>query len=261
MSLLYEDYKSDIESALSSVEFISNWDSITRIKEEELKLLEGSETFSIIKTIKENYTSFKIDQNIIRGGVILYSVGRFEIFIKQLVEDICERYISKIGEYAKLPKKLKDNLIIYTGIVIQEPRKYGHGENGVESFIRTMNKNIENTLPFDKVNTECITITDSNMRPDIIIELFDRIGANKVLDKVAAQASIQSYLATDSIEKALKDIKTKINITMDLRNSIAHPAPSFTWPSKEDIQEKIKFMLVLGKALDDVSDVYVSALT
>jgi len=260
MSLLFIEYEKDIETAKSSIEFISSWDAIGRINDKELDCITGTETHTLVTYLKNNYISFKIDQNIIRGSVVLYSVGRFEMYVKEIVTDVCIRFVKKAGMFSKLPKNLRNNLIIHTGMVIQNPRKYGHGDRGVESFISILSNNINNIMPFEKINTECITITDVNMRPDVINELFVRVGAEKVIEKISSQASILALFQTDQYEKAASDLRTKLNNLMDLRNSIAHPSPSFTWPTKDEIIDYIEFIRLLGKAMDDVSDIYVSAL-
>lgn len=79
MSLLFIEYEKDIETAKSSIEFISSWDAIGRINDKELDCITGTETHTLVTYLKNNYISFKIDQNIIRGSVVLYSVGRFEM--------------------------------------------------------------------------------------------------------------------------------------------------------------------------------------
>jgi len=260
MSIIYNDYLKDLESAQSSVEFISKWDILRSINPAELEPISSTEAFTLITGLKENYTALKIDQNIIRGSIILYSVGRFESFIKELIEDMCKRFVAKAGTFEKLPKNLKQNLIIYTGIVIQNPRKYGHADGGVRSFISTMSNNLNNISPLEKINTECITITEANMRPDTINDLFSRIGADKPFEKLSTQALILSYFGTADVNISFSNLKTKLNILIDLRNSIAHPAPSITWPSKEEIIEFITFLILIGKGFDDISQIYVSSL-
>ena len=244
----------------SSIEFISKWDVLRSISPIELEPVSATQAYSMINELKENYTTLQIDQNIIRGSIILYSVGRFESFIKELIEDMCKRFIVKVGTFENLPKNLKQNLVVYTGMVIQNPRKYGHAEGGVKTFISTMSSNLNNMTPLDRINTECITITDANMRPDIINELFSRVVAEKPLEKLSSQAAVLSYFGTADQNSSLSSIKTKLNILIDLRNTIAHPAPSITWPAKEEITDYISFLMLVGKGLDEITQIYVASL-
>jgi len=260
MSIIYNEFVKDLESAKSSVEFISKWDILQSLNNVEMEPISSTQAYSLILGLKTNYIAMKIDQNIIRGSLILYCTGRFESFIKELVEDMCKRFVTKAGTFERLPKNLKSNLIIHTGIVIQNPRKYGHAENGVNTFITTMSNNINNVLPFDRINTECITMTEANMRPDIISELFSRVGAEKVLEKVSSQATVLSHFHMTDSQQSQKELTKKLNNLIDLRNSIAHPAPSITWPSKEEIMDYIDFIIIIGKALDDITQIYVSSL-
>lgn len=112
MSLLLIEFEKDIESAKSSIEFISSWDAIARINDQELDSIGGTETHELVTNLKQNYITFKIDQNIIRGSVVLYVVGRFEMYVKEILTDICIRFVKKSGEFSKLPKNLRNNLII-----------------------------------------------------------------------------------------------------------------------------------------------------
>ena len=261
MSVLFDDYKQDIETVISSIESISTWEAIRKIDEEDMANINGTAVYQQLIKIKENYVKFKIDENIIRGSLVLYSVGRFEMFVKQLVEDICIRYVRKAGGFEKLPEELKSNLVKYTGIVLQNPQKYGHTSNSINQFISILSNNINCIQPFEKINTECLVVTEENMRYDIINNLFNRIGAKGVFDKVSKQALILSFFEIENSDQAAKEIKTLLNEIMDLRNSIAHPVTSITWPSKEDILRNVEFLVKFGEALDDVSEVYVSALS
>jgi hypothetical protein len=69
------------------------------------------------------------------GTLILYTCGRFESMTRTLFEDLCQRLVGKAGHFARLPKKMRENLPIFTAKVISEPRKYGHAENGVRAFV------------------------------------------------------------------------------------------------------------------------------
>jgi hypothetical protein len=260
MSVLFDDYKKDLETVISSIELISTWEAIGKINEMDITPINTTETYQQLIKIKESYIKFKIDENVIRGSLILYSVGRFEMFVKQLVEDICIRFIKRTGEFEKLPKVLKENTIKYSGIVLQNPKRYGYSSNIIRQFISILNDNINNVIPFENINTSCLVITEENMRLEVIKELFDRIGAKQVVEKVSKQALILSFFQTVDSEHAVTEMKNSLNKIMDMRNSIAHPVPSFTWPSKEDILKNVEFLIKIGEALDDVSDVYVSAL-
>jgi len=261
MSVLFNDYKKDIETVISSIELISTWDSIGKIDETDIISIKETDTYQQLQKIKENYIKFQIDQNVIRGSLILYSFGRFEMFVKQLIEDMCIRYIKKVKEFEKLPNDLKKNLIKYTGIVLQNHNKFGYTSININQFISTLNDNINNIQPIDRVNTECLVITEENMRLDVISSLFNRIGAKNVVIKLSEQALVLSFFETDKPEQAANEIKNILNKIVDIRNSIAHPVPSFTWPSKEDVLKYVKFMEKCGQALDEVSEIYVSALS
>ena len=136
------------------------------------------------------------------------------------------RWASQFKEFSHLPKKMQENLVCFTAEVIANPRKYGHAENGVVVFVKTLSDNLTGGT-LSGVNSKCLSITTENMWPDTINEIFSRIGANKVWERIGQQACIQVLFQIDQPEKATREAKKMLTDLMELRNRIAHPSGGY----------------------------------
>lgn len=199
------------------------------------------------------------DIPILNGVLILYLAGRFENFVREIFEDLCDSLSDQFTDFAHLPKQMQDNLTRFTAEVIANPRKYGHADNGVIAFVKTLSDNL-NGHPLQGVNSKCLSITTENMWPDTINEIFLRIGANKVWERIGQQASIQTIFQTDQQEKATREAKKTLTELMELRNRIAHPSGAITWPSSEQAVNYIQYCEAMALTLSDICNVWSNTL-
>lgn len=190
------------------------------------------------------------------GTLILYACGRFESMTRVLFEDLCQRLVAKAGRFARLPKKMRENLPVFTAKVISEPRKYGHAENGVRTFVTTLASNLTVNATVERINHECLSVTESNMRADVLADLFGRIGASNIWTQVSAQAALKAFFQEADSAKVETNAKRKLNDLMDLRNRIAHPSGEFDWPSVESLREYINFLRILSRSMAELATVY-----
>ena len=196
---------------------------------------------------------------ILNGVLLLYLAGRFENYVRELFEDLSDTIADQCGQFSHLPKQMRTNLLKFTADVVGNPRKYGHGENGVIAFVSTMADNLKGQ-PLLGVNSKCLSITTENMWPDTLAEIFSRIGANNVWDRIGQQASVQTFFQVDQPEKATKDARMFLTKFMELRNQIAHPSGALAWPSMESTKQHISYCDVVGSALADVCAVWATTL-
>lgn len=202
--------------------------------------------------IKANHANFPIA----RGTLILYTCGRFESMVRTMFEDLCQRLVSSAKEYRRLPKKMQENLPLFTAKVIAEPRKYGHAEGGVRTFVSILAKNLQPNATVEEVNHQCLSITDANMKSEVLAELFGRVGAGDVWKLVAQQLSMRTFFKDADVGAVESKAKKMLNDLMDIRNKIAHPSGSFDWPSSEYLRDTINFLKLLAKVLGEVMDMY-----
>jgi hypothetical protein len=199
------------------------------------------------------------DMPILNGVLLLYLAGRFENFVRELFEDLCDALAGECAEFSHLPKQMQENLVKYTADVIAAPRKYGHAENGVVAFVSTLSDNL-NGRPLNGVNSKCLSITLENMWPDTLGEIFGRIGANNVWGRLGQQAVLQTFFQIDQPDKTTSEARKFLTRFMELRNQIAHPSGGLSWPSLEQTARHVDFCETTGRALAEICAVWATTL-
>lgn len=255
MEYIYKEFSKDIEHLKKVLELIDS-----------LKLFSGTSNAPKIDIVDniflnsaENVHTKTREANIglafIPGTVVLYLGGRFEFFIKSIFEELSMSVAIKCKKFSFLPKEFKENLIIQTSEVIKQPAKYGHAENGRKTFITNLSNNL-NELDILDINSKCLSITNENMRPTIIGELFNRIGAKEIWTKIGHQAKVQTFFETADSAKAQKDSSKFLNDFIDERNKVAHPSDSFSWPDIQRVLKYVDYFEMLSKVILEVCSVY-----
>ncbi|MCR9294969.1 MAG: HEPN domain-containing protein [bacterium] len=200
------------------------------------------------------------DLVMLSGALVLYLGGRFEYFVRERFEQACDIIANKCNRFADMPKVMREQLIQLTAAVMSEPRKYGHGDKGVESFIKNLAANMAANNGVTNINRQCLSITYENMRPPTLRTLFERIAAKDIWQSIAEQACMRTHLGTSSVPEAKSAAMKYLNNFMDLRNQIAHPSTNFSWPDVSKVEEYIAFFEVLGRAISDVVELHETTL-
>ena len=182
-----------------------------------------------------------------------------EVLAKEIFEDLCDSLAGECTDFSQLPKQMQENLVKFTAEVISSPRKYGHAENGVIAFVSTMSDNLKR-LPLNGVNSKCLSITTENMWPDTLNEVFSRIGANKIWEKLGQQAGLQAFFQSGEPQKATSEARSFLTTFMDLRNKIAHPSGAFAWPSIETSLKHVDYCETVARAIADLCAVWAVTL-
>src|SRR5690242_18044610 len=76
-------------------------------------------------TLKSSAPALRTDLPLLSGSLVLYVCGRFEYFVRQIVEAMCDDIAGRAAEYADLPQLLRDELKRRTLDVAQMPSKFG----------------------------------------------------------------------------------------------------------------------------------------
>jgi hypothetical protein len=194
------------------------------------------------------------------GTLILYTCGRFEAMARLLFEDLCQRLATNAGSFARLPKKMRTNLPIFTAKVISEPRKYGHAENGVRAFVTTLASNLAVDATVERVNHQCLSLTEANMRSDVLADLFGRIGADSIWSQISEQATLKAFFHEADSKQVESKARRKLDDLMELRNRIAHPSGELEWPSIDSLREYIQYLRLLAKSMSELTYVYENTL-
>lgn len=209
--------------------------------------LDISKIISLQDSAKENHSNLVV----LNGTLLLFIAGRFESFVRETFEEFCKNIVIRANRFNDLPKEMRDNLIKFTSDVISNPRKYGHAEGGVKSFVKILSKNLIDDEDLSEVNHQCLSITHENMRPAILTDLFGRVGVKNIWEKISQQSQMQVYFETSDANITKSNAETFLNILMDKRNSIAHPSRSITWPDAEYILSSMMYFKALSSVLID----------
>lgn len=241
-------------SQLVAVDSVTHTDSSNRdeVNEQDISRVHINNLVTELhSTSRSNHSNLVI----LNGTLLLFITGRFESFVRETFEEYCKNLTERVQRYAELPKEMREGLIKYTSEVISNPRRYGHAENGVKSFVRIMHNNLHDETPVE-INYKCLSITSENMRPEVLSDLFKRAGVKNLWDKLAQQSKFQLFWGSNDISSVRRQSETYLNSLMETRNSIAHPSTSITWPDSDAIEKALKFFITFGTVLIDVLPVY-----
>lgn len=256
MEPIVTDFEADLDKISSQLEFIEGVRKFIACApdhiDQQVATPFGKEALAIHDGAKRVHGNLPLAS----GTLILYTCGRFEAMTRTLFEDLCQRLVVRAGLFARLPKKMRENLPIFTAKVISDPRKYGHAENGVRAFVATLASNLAVNATVERINHECLSLTDSNMRADVLGDLFGRIGCTNIWSQISEQASLKTYFQEADSTKVEPKVRRKLNDLMELRNRIAHPSGELEWPSTEALRDYIQFLRLLARSMAELVGVF-----
>ncbi|WP_146005492.1 HEPN domain-containing protein [Erwinia sp. B116] len=239
----------------SSAPMDSNAQDIAATSGEDFTINQSQKEVDLV--VKLHSTSRNNHSNlvILNGTLLLFITGRFESFVRDTFEEYCKNLTERVDKFSDLPNDMKVNLMKYTSEVISNPRRYGHADNGVKAFVRVMNNNLHDISPVE-INYQCLSITSENMRAGVLSDLFQRAGVKNILEKLSQQSKLQLHWGSKDSALVSKSSEKYLNSLMELRNSIAHPSTSITWPDSEAINKALDFFRVFSTVLIDVLPVF-----
>ena len=254
MEEIFEKYQNDLSKIKSTIQIFQLTEEFARETPDENIDLENN----FIKKASNVSSKFRENRNgniALPGILMLYVAGRFEHFVRMIFEETSTLVADNFESFRTLPKKLQDNLIKDTSKVIQDPRKYRHGEGARDAFIKNLHNNIHlNDLTV--INYQCISITEQNMKSSTLEELFSKINYKLIWKDICSQMNIRGLFIGADEEKTRKECKDRLDKFMELRNNVAHPSDSITWISTSEGIDYIEFFIELGRAINMVCPVY-----
>lgn len=256
MDPIVADFDSDLNKVTAQLEFIESIRKFTSYipEQDDSSLVTpfGAQALAIHEIAKCVHSNLPLTS----GTLILYTCGRFEAMARVLFEDLCQRLASNAGSFARLPKKMRTNLPIFTAKVISNPRKYGHAENGVRAFVTTLASNLAVGATVERVNHECLSLTEANMRADVLSDLFGRIGVISIWSQISEQATLKAFFSEADSKQVETKARRKLDDLMELRNRIAHPSGELEWPSIDSLRNYIQFLRLLARSMSELTYVY-----
>lgn len=245
----------DVKNTFSVLRTLEELRSIEKPTEENSTpfVVKATDLHSLVDTARNGMAK-------IPGIFILYIGGRFEDFVKTIFEEFAIQFAQKYPNYNSLPSKFQNSIIQDTSLVISSPRKYGFGDIMQKTFIDNLFKNVIND-DFATINHQCLSITEGNMRSEILSDLLAKISITDLWKEIGQQSSVRTYFETSDASSASSQARKYLDEFMNQRNQVAHPSGgSFTWPSYDDVIKHIEYFKVLSPVLLDLGNMKISSI-
>lgn len=194
---------------------------------------------------------------ILKGTLVLYLAGRFEVFVRSLFEECSIRFANQKGSYSELPDKMQNELLKRTTDVLLNHKKFGFSVQERNIFIKNLSDNINNN-DVSNINSQCLSITNTNMRPDVINDMYKIIGINNIWNEIGKQTNVKSFFGISNDHEVARLAKDLLDNIMDIRNNIAHPSENFTWPSFSEIRRYCEYLDLLSDQLFSYAELHIA---
>lgn len=256
MNTILNEFEGDIKLVFGYLDFLDTIRKFGSIASQE-NASNGSAEFNKAKhALLNEAQNIRHSLPIAQGTLLVYTCGRFESVSRNLFEDLCQRLVVKAQCFASLPQKMRQNLPHFTAKVILKPKKYGHDDSVVGAFVSILASNLAPNATVDRVNHECLSLTDANMHSKTLQDLFDRAGMQNIWSGISTQASLKAFFSSEDVTTVEKRARDQLDTLMKLRNQIAHPSGDFNWPSVAQIRKDISFIKIVVQAMFNASLLY-----
>ncbi|RUV44627.1 MULTISPECIES: HEPN domain-containing protein [unclassified Mesorhizobium] len=200
----------------------------------------------------------RTDLPIFSGSLLLYITGRFEYCMKQVVEAIADDISSRTDKYENLPQQIQRSLKYKTLEVAQNPKKFGYSDAMADSLLESLVLNSRGSSQSFSIKSEVLSITGSNMRPELLQELLKTLGLTDFWRDVGKQASVKLFLQKSVDQEASSAAQAKLSEIMEERNQIAHPTSTTSFPDADKVLKSSEFLRILASNAVDIAKVYLT---
>lgn len=201
----------------------------------------------------------RTDLPVLSGSLQLYLSGRFEYFVRQVVEAVAEEIASHVRQYSELPENLRQQLRALTLEVVQAPRRYGYDEAEADSLLAQFVAVFSGATPPTEIGAEVLSLTDSNMKDRILADLMKRVGMSDFWREVGKQAPVKMFLNKATDGETTAAAQSRLNQIMEERNQIAHPTADTQFPDPDKVLSHVEFLRVLATTTTLLLTVYLRA--
>jgi hypothetical protein len=249
---IYDSFEKDMNDTLKYISFIRKIDHISSSNFDSIKSSQ-QDLFNQLDELKASAKESNRSATKVPGILLLYVCGRFEFFVRELIEDLAVRIAANANKFDELPAKLQHALIKGTSQIMGNHGRYGKSPAERDLYIKNLAKNIgSNDLTV--INKECVSITDSNMRPDVIKDLFSKVGISNLWESIGQQNSLKILFEETNSENVKRKSIRSIEEMMTTRNSVAHPSSSLSWPAAEKLEGDIEFLKTLAQIFIEIGE-------
>jgi hypothetical protein len=193
------------------------------------------------------------------GTLLLYLAGRFEHFVRMSFQSICDGFGAKCTTFDQLPDRMKASLRLHSAEVVMNPSRFGFDEVEAMAFVVNLAGNYTAVDGLGTINSGCLSVTQNNMTPGTLSELYGRVGLKSTWPEMGKQAALKVFFECTSDSDAEKAGRAELEELMAARNQIAHPSGSPSFPDPTKVLRYVEFVEVLSGVLTEVSRVHLIA--
>jgi len=202
--------------------------------------------------------NIRTDLPILSGSLMLYLCGRFEHFVRELVGAVVDDLVDSATGYEDLPGELRKVYVTRTLAINENPSKYSYTRETAGLLAAELADNLTGRNDGSsslRVNASVITITDSNMRPLILSDLFKRVGITNVWDTLGKQLPLKTHLGKVADDECKKAAVARLEDIMTERNRIAHPVATgaTVFPDASIVKGMAEYFRILAHMLTDLA--------
>ena len=196
----------------------------------------------------------RTDLPILSGSILLYVCGRFEYFARQVVVGLADAMAAGATAYNALPDRVRKELRSRTLDIAQNPVRFGYSESEAEALIVALAGNLTSPHAASEVviTSNVLTVTETNMNPGTLADLLKRVEVTDLWREIGKQAQLKAHLSRSGDRECQTEATTRLENIMKLRNDVAHPTGSNSFPSPESVREAVGFLQVLSRVIVDV---------
>lgn len=197
----------------------------------------------------------RVDLPILSGSLLLYLCGRFEFFVRELVGTVVDDLVDKARKYDELPESLRREYLNRTLTINASPGKFNYTKSDASALAAELANNLAGNGggPNLRINSDIITITDSNMHQGMLADIFRRVGITNLWDTLGQQLPLKTHIGESTNEGCKRAASSRLDEIMKLRNTVAHPISNMTFPDVKEVQEVAEYFRILGQVLLDLA--------
>ncbi len=212
-------------------------------------------TWKDAQRLRRTGQDVRTDLPVLAGSLLLYLCGRFENFVRELVGTVVDDLVDGASVYADLPEELRREYVARTLAIVQSPASYNHNPATAAALAAELASNISGTGPSVRlrVSASVLTITESNMNPGTVADVFKRVGVGDLWNNLGKQAPLKTYLSESKDADCTRAARSRLDEVMNERNRVAHPTKDTAFPDAEYVEEVVRFFHVLARVLVDLA--------
>ncbi|MCY1223753.1 RiboL-PSP-HEPN [compost metagenome] len=252
---ILRQFRADVERAEHLLTFIKRFREFGG-SAAPAQVAEGDVPWPQAVTLLEESRGRRTDLPVLSGSLVLYLAGRFEYFVRQVIQSAAEDIASKVASYTALPDVIRNELRARTLEVAQQPRRYGFDETESAALLESLVNNQKGAIAPLSINAEVLAITESNMKDRVVAELMKRVGMENFWSEIGKQAQVKLHLEKQTDRETTAEVQSRLNAIMDERNQIAHPTAATQFPDPDQVLGSAALLKVLSSVMVDVLLVY-----